>query len=288
MATKKSSTKAKTKKTASAKSSAKKTEQAALKQKAGGREIGPMHLRSLHMAGAGLFILLALLAGMFMGNDTRQLTIGYLTPDILNESMLAPAVRVIYDVEIRWVLVAVLVLSAVLPVLNMTSLEKKYNENLAKNRTSPGRWLDFAVTGLLMVEVAALLSGVQDVMTLKLIGGLAALGFILSLIAEGHKPNPGQRIYAAAVFSVVLPWLLIGAYALSTVIYGMARAPWYVYSVYGALILGFGAIFCIQLSDYRHKFASWQKNYLVVERNYIAVNVLTKAAFATVLILGFM
>jgi hypothetical protein len=292
MATKKSSTtKAKTKTTN--KTSAAKTTTKATQAKAPAKTVNVLKLRSLHMTSAGVFILLAILAGMFMKSDSYQLTIGYLTKDILaaDQTVLAPAIRSVYDVQVRWLLVVILVLSAVLPLLYLTSWEKKYTQAVTKSRTVVWRWIDFAVTAALMVETVALLSGVQDIVVLKLIAGLIALSLGLGWIAERQNngaTKPAWAVYTAGVVAGVLPWILIAVSAIATVVYGSAWSPWYVYALYAVTVAGSAALACIQFANYRRRIAAWQQNYLVVERNYLAVNLLTKAAFAIVLITGLM
>lgn len=290
MATKKSSTtKAKTKTTKN--TSAAKTSAKSVQAKAPGKSVNVLKLRSLHMVSAGVFILLAILAGMFMGNDSRQLTVSYLTKDILaaDPNVLAPAIRSIYDVEIRWLLVAILVLSSILPLLYLTSWEKKYIQAVTKTRTVPWRWVDFAVTAALMVETVALLSGTHDIVVLKLIAGLIALSLGLGWIAERQNngvAKPAWAVYTTGLVAGALPWLLIAVSAVATVVYGSAWSSWYVYALYAVTIAGSVALACIQFTNYRRRLAAWQQNYMVVERNYLAVNLLTKAAFATVLIVG--
>lgn len=247
-------------------------------------------LRRLHMLAVGLFAILAVAAGLIMGSDSYQLTVGHLAKDGLAEgTVLVPAVQALYDVEVRWIVVAAMVFSAVLPLLYVTKLENRYSDYLQNSRMVPFRWLDLAVTGALMVETTALLSGVQDLFVLKLVGGLVALSFLLGLIAE-RQNNGVQRMvssaFSAGILSAALPWVLIVAYAISTVVYGATSSPWYVYALYAALVAGMAAIICIQATEFRRRRAAWQQNYLLVERNYLAVTILTKVAFAAILIAG--
>jgi hypothetical protein len=291
MATKKSSsTKAKIKTTKKTTSVAKTSTKSA-QIKAPLKSVNIMKLRSLHMMSAGVFILLAVLAGFLMGNDSHQLTIGYLSKDILaaDKSVLAPAIRSILDVEVRWLLVVIMALSAVLPLLYVTRWEQKYIQAVTKSRTVSWRWFDFGITAALMVEVVALLSGITDIAVLKLIAGLIALSLGLGWIAERQNnvsDRPAWAAYAAGLVAGVLPWVPITVAAIATVVYGSAWSPWYVYALYAVTIAGSVGIACIQSTNYRRRLAAWQQNYLIVERNYLAVNLLTKAAFGLVLIIG--
>src|SRR5574338_1512841 len=99
------------------------------KSKSSWRTATVSRLRSLNLMAAGLFVLLAVAAGALMNNTTQQLTISHLTSDVLTSSqstVFAPAVKVLYDFEIRWVVVGIMSLSAVLPLLYITNLEKSY------------------------------------------------------------------------------------------------------------------------------------------------------------------
>ncbi len=294
MATKKSSTtKAKIKTSAKKTTAAKTTSKPAPAKVVSSppKAVNIQKLRSLHIMSVGVFLLLAILAGMLMNHQSHPLTIGYLTKDILSahEATLAPAVRSVYDVEIRWLVVGIMLLSTVLPLLYLGRWEKKYTDALNTKRTVPWRWIDFAVTAALMVETTALLSGVQDVVALKLIGGLIGVSLWLAWIAEKQNDGAGQPVwssYVAGVISGALPWVLIGVSAVSTVIFGAVWSPWYVYALYAALIAGAVSLACIQFKNYQQKLTAWHENYLVVERNYLAVNLLTKAAFGIILIVG--
>jgi len=238
------------------------------------------------MAAAGLFVLLALVAGYFMNTTSYSLTLGHLAQDDLasrTHTVFAPAIQSVYDVEARWLVVAVLLLSAILPVLYLTRLKDRYAQYVNTTRMLPFRWIDLAVTGALMTEIAALLSGVSDVPTLKLIAGVVVVAAVLGLIAERQNnavAKPVRSAYITGIVTAVLPWLLIAAYAVATVVYGMVRSPWYVYALYAALLAG------LALQARNQRMSLRGANYLVVERNYVAISILTKAAFAIILIAG--
>lgn len=300
MATKKTSTKAKTKTTKTAAKTGKKTAAATAKKsptkalkaanvnKRSIKEINLPRLRSLHMMSAGIFVLLAVAAGLLMSTQSYQMSVSYLTQDELTGT-LAPAMRSIYDLEIRWLLVATLLLSVVLPVLYLTKLQKRYETQLQNNRFVPWRWLDFGITGALIVGILALLNGVQDFMALKLVGGVVFVSFLLGWIAERQNNSAKKPVwapYGIAVLAGIMPWALIAVSAVSTVVYGSVWAPWYVYAALASGLAGFAALYYIQFTDIRKKRTAWQNNYLIVERNYLAVNALTKTALAIILIVG--
>lgn len=244
-------------------------------------------LRGLHLITAGLLALLALAAGYFMNNTSYQLTIGHLAKDDLTSaanSVLAPAAQAIYDVELRWLVVATLVLSLILPILYLTKLANRYAAYLNQTRMLPFRWIDFAVTGALIVETVALVNGTSDLPTLKLLAGVMVVTALTGLIAERQNDTartPVRSAYFTSLFTGLLPLLFIAAYIVATVIYSTAELPWYVYALFAVALL---------------QYVGWMRNLrmhlrgannLIVERNYLAISLLTKAAFAIVLIAGF-
>jgi hypothetical protein len=249
-------------------------------------------LRRFNLFSAGLFLILALAAGYIMGKDSLALTIGHLTKDTLastdGQTVLASAARVVYDIEIRWLVVSTLVLSAILPLLSATKLESRYSKFIRDSRMEPYRWVDLGVTSGLIVATTALLSGVSDLLVLKLVVDFMVISAVLALIAERQNNNVEKTVwsgYLMSLFSGVVPWFLIGTYAVGSVVYGAVSSPWYVYALYGVVAVGFALLAVNQWKQY-HRTGAWA-NYLTVERNYLAINLLVKVAFAVVLIVGF-
>lgn len=248
-----------------------------------------LDLRKILRLSTAVYVLLAAAAFAFMSRASHQITLGYLTNDTLaadTGTVFAPAARVLYDLEIRWAVIALLVFSLALPILYLTRMERRYADAL-RGRVLPWRWIDLAVSSALMMEVIALLSGVQDMMTLKLIGGMMAITCALGWIAERQNNDTDRPVWSAYVtslFSGLLPWLMGAVYAVATPFYGLVRAPWYVYALYAAGLAGFGLLALNQLSQHR-RLGSY-KDYFSVERRYLVINLLTKLAFAGILIVG--
>ncbi len=255
--------------------------------RAKGKVVTIAKLHSLHMMSAGLFVLLAVAAFFVMNDSSYQLTVGHLAKDDLastTTTVFAPAWQAIWDVQLRWLVAGILALSAVPQLLYMGRLRARYDAYVQNTRMLPMRWLDLGITFALMTEVAALLSGVHDIAVLKLIAGTTFIGFMLSLIAERQNNKSDRTVSSAFLGSLlagILPWLLIASYAVFTVIYGMVRSPWYVYAIYAALVIGW--LLLVRNQRFQYKKAN---SYVVVERNYLMINLLTKAAFAIILIAG--
>ena len=248
-------------------------------------------LRSMNIAAVGLFVLLALLAGYLMSSASYMLTIGDVAKDDLaskTQTVFAPAVQPVLDIEVRWMVVGILLLSAVFPILYLSKLKERYAEYLNKTRIQPFRWIDFAITSALMTSVAAILSGVNDIATLEILAGVVGISAVVAIIAERQNNSSSKLVRSAfltGAVTVLLPWLLIAMYATTTIVYGMVRSPWYVYAIYITLLVGVALRWRNQRPTASAQ-SSGSANHIIVERNYIAITILTKAAFAIILIAG--
>ncbi len=278
-----------TKQTASAKSVSAKAVKAPDRKTAAPRNRIRL-LMQLNLIMAVLSVGLAVMAGLFMNQRSYQLFTGLLTRDELASkasTVFVPAIHSIYDIELRWAVVSIMVLSAILPLLFATRLRRRYQASLV-NRVHLWRWIDMAVIGALMVETVALISGVQDLMTLKLVGGLVVVSGVLAWMAEKQNAaadaSSGKGTYVLSIVTGALPWLLIGMYAVATPLYGMVRSSWFVYALYGTLLAGFVAT-AINLGN-QLRAKGRMANYEVAERNYQLINILVRAAFAIILITG--
>lgn len=246
-------------------------------------------LRKLNFIKAAVFTLLAVAAGMLMTAATYPLSVGYQAKDELlsltaGKTAFVHGTQAIYDIEIRWLLVGFLALAAILSLLAATRWRAKYEASLVTG-VSPLRWIGLGVTSAIMVETIALLSGISDIFTLKIVAGLVLATTALGWVVEKRNRQAGRPVwseYVVSLFVGSLPWLLIGGYAAATWVYGLIRYPWYVYALIGSTLLGFSLLAANQYK----RIDSW-KNNLVVERNYLLIGFATKAAFAAILILAF-
>lgn len=230
-------------------------------------------------------------AFFLMSDASYQLSIGYWTKDELasvSSTVFAPASQGLADIQIKWVVMAIGLLSIIMPVLYLTRL-KDYHQKALKNKVLPTRWLDMAVIGAIMLETVAIVSGVLDIGTLKLVGGLMVVTCILGWMAEKRTAEAGKPAtakYYLSMLTGLLPWVLIGLYAIATPLYGEVRSTWFVYALYAVMLLGAGIIGSDQLKALRRhgKYADY--NY--TEQNYAILSLLTRTAFAAVLIIGLM
>ncbi len=246
-------------------------------------------LKLLYTWSAVGYIGLAILAASLMSSVTYQLTLGHLAQDELASSssaVLVPGAHALYDISIKWVVVVLMVLSAVVPILYLTRWQKRYDQGIKKQFLT-WRWVDLGVTSSLIVWVVALLSGLQEAASLKMLVGLVLISFALGWLAERQAIETKKSIMPTFIIGFVagcLPWLLIATYAVATPFYTSVRAPWFVYALY---VSSFGAFLLLAYNQWRQhqKYKQW-KDYLFVERNYTVIAILAKAAFALILIVG--
>lgn len=246
-------------------------------------------LRRLNFVKAFVFSALAVAAGVLMDNTSYPVSIGHQAKDELlgltaQKTELVHASQNLFDVEIRWIVVTIMALAAIFSLLAATRMRRKFEATL-DDGVSPMRWIGWGITSALIVETIALLSGVSDIFVLKVLAGLMLITCTLAWISEKRNKQAGRPVkseFILGLFTGSLPWLLIAGYAISTWVWGLVRYPWYVYALYAAVITGFTLL---TLNQYK-RINGW-RNTLVVERNYLVTGLLTKAAFAVILILAF-
>ena len=245
--------------------------------------------KRVHVIGVVVYLLLAIAAVVFMKNTSYQLTLGYLVKDTLLSNktgtpVFGPAAHVVWDIQLRYAVAAIMVLSAIVPLLYLTKLKDRYQQSLNK-RVSLWRWLDLGIIFGLIIEVVALLSGLSDIPTLKIIGFMLVITGLLGWL--GEKQVSGKKVPAVFSFGLVtgiLPWLIIVPYAFATILYGSVVAPWYVYVLYLTTVI---SVLGLSLNQYRQYLqrGKWQ-DYAYAEGRFLSISMFGKVMFAVVLILG--
>lgn len=249
----------------------------------------PSGLRKLYVISAVLFALLAGAAGVFMKPSSYDLSIGYLTAnELLSQSttVFAAARSVLITVDIRWVAVGILALSAGFSVVGATRMRRSSAE-IASGVPQPWRWSDAAVTGGLAVATVAVLSGMQNIVELGLLGLVTAIAFAFAWITERENyrsPTFVRGAFWASVASGVIVLIALATYAIATPVYGMVRYPWYIYAAGGTLVLGALLAVYVRYRSFNRQ-GSWSSP-LFLERNFVLTNLLVKVAVGVILIVG--
>lgn len=254
------------------------------------KEVTLYSLRRLHAFSIVLFAALAATALALMQAVGLTLSSGFLAKNELASTattVFTPAQRVIYDIDVRYALVGLLVLSLLLTFGRSRRMWKEEQAGIAR-RILPWRWVDFALTGMMAVEVTALTAGLSDIVAIKSLGLLTVAAALFAWLAERENAGSARAVrapfYASVIFGL-LTILLLSAPLMDTLVYSEIRSPWYAYALWGVVAASFVATGWNQWKSLKHG-AVW--NYLYVERNYIAINILAKTAFALILIIGLM
>jgi heliorhodopsin len=230
-------------------------------------------------------LVFAILSVVFIGKQTVDLTWAYATKDQLVGSTLGPAYRTLASVEIRYLLAVIFVISAIFSLLLATRLRKTYEAGV-KNSTSGVRWIFTGITLGLVLELASLLGGVGDVLTLKLAGGLVFTTAILAWLSE--RQNKGSKKHYASftlsVFTGVIAWFPLAGSLLFTAIYGISNFSWYVYTLAGLVLIGFLSIALNQYRQARDGVSA--KGYLQQEGKYVSTEFMIKLVVFLVVIIA--
>lgn len=243
----------------------------------------------LHATSALVFLGLAAAVIYVVKPWIFSINVGFLTKDALRSNsttVFVPGQHTVYDLDVRWAVVAMLLVSALFAVLRTTKLQS-YEDRGLRSRVQPLRWVDGAITGALMVMVSALLLGMQELPGLKLVGSLAAFSLVMAWIAERENAGNEGFIKGTFIASIVSGFLSLSTlvcYAIMTSVYGMVRASWHVYAVMGIVLVAALLVAVVQYRSLRRIKAS--ANYMTVERNYLLINLVSKVSFAAVLIIG--
>lgn len=237
---------------------------------------------------AGLYAVLAVLSGLLMNTASAQVLLGHLAKDDLASrtgTVLAPAATVLYEIEFRWLLVVLFGVAAVIALLRGT---KYYARELAgvKAKVQPLRWVEFAITGALAFEVAALLNGLQDFAALKLAMGSIIIAALLAWVFERENAatgKPARATYVASAVAVALPVIALLITMYATYVYGMERSAWYAYAA--AAVVAVSLLWTIRLQQSSLRKAGAQ-GYYFIDRRYNQISALTKVLLAVILIVG--
>lgn len=279
-AAKKSSARKSKTKSASVKASAKTASSSKAKKSV---TLDKIYKFNLFAAGANLIF--AILSVIFVSKESVNLVLAHATKDELastSASVLGPAYKIITSVEIRYIMAAIFLISAVFSILFATKLRAKYEAGVS-NSTSGLRWLFMGLTLGATLEFASMLAKVEDSMTLKMIGGLIVTTALLSWVAERENKNSKKHYVAfgLSLFTGLLAWLpLLGSLA-GTTLYGIESFGWYVYALSALLFAG---CISIALANYRHIRDGISANrYLQLEGKYLSTDFLIK--FGTFIII---
>lgn len=229
-------------------------------------------------------VILAVLSVVFVSRETLSAVVTYSTRDEL-VGTLGTAYKTLLTVELRYVLAALFVVSAVLALLLATKLRRAY-ETGVKNTVSAWRWVFMGATLGLTLEIATVLAGVADIMTLKLVALLIVTTTVLAFLAE--RENKGTKkqyvVFGLSMLTGTIAWFPLVASLIATPLYGIEGFGWYVYALSALLLAGFSSICWTQYVRIRDGVSA--KGYLQLEGKYLSTDFLLKLGTFVIIVLA--
>jgi hypothetical protein len=242
-------------------------------------------LRKWNLWAAGLHAAQALVLLFLATGKTWAVNLGYQTSDslqsqVVGHTVLAPAAHHWFELRLSYLLALILLLAALAHFLMAVWYRPRYEADL-KNGLNRLRWIEYALTGGLMLAAIALLGGISDFGTLVLLFGLTALAGLLALSTE--LQNPWRRAmqvkwlpFWLTCAAGLLPWLVIAFGLVATDIYGNRDIPTYLHVLYDTILLGFVVAAGNLWLQYRRR-GRWGE-YPHSERMFIVISLVVKAA----------
>lgn len=237
----KSAAKKTTKKTVStkAKASNKKTVSKKVTKKSTKKVAGLISLKKLHVFFA---LVMATLAGLLVayGNDVVVgVTSSYLVENTLtNSGELLPAMRELFQVNLLFVSVGVLLAGFLWHLLLATKLYATYSSQVTTKFTSLN-WIEHAAFGPWIIGIIAATVGIRDAMTLLLIASIPALTALLGYLTDRYNLVGKKTLLKTKVASetLILPWVVIGVSILHTYLYGFIALKASIYALLAAAFI---------------------------------------------------
>lgn len=239
---------------------------------------------------AVLFLGLAVLAILLMDDSSSKLVLDYSTTDGLStssNSKLGKAETTVIDIQYRYALAAVLIFSSALLIALSTRWKESYAKTV-KAKVSGFRWVYLGLTYAPILAITALLFGINSFNSLLIVEMLVVIYVLFAWLTERESvqsKRPRWFGYSASVAAGLLALSLIVLAAIGTALYGNTNYDWHVYLAGLIAIKTLVDFSVIQKLSLKAK-KSW-RNYEFGERNYFAVDLALKAAFAVTLIVAF-
>jgi hypothetical protein len=192
---------------------------------------------------------------------------------------LVPVMEAIGTVELAYLAVAFLFISAIAHALIATVLYDRYVAYLEAGM-NPYRWYEYAVSASVMIVLIAMLAGVWDLGTLVALFGLVAVMNLCGLVMERHNRLTAATDWSSFVVGSIaglVPWVVIAVSIVGTFSAG-GSPPDFVIVIYVSLFVLFNLFAINMVLQYREVW-KWQ-DYLYGERAYIVLSLVAKSLLA--------
>lgn len=222
----------------------------------------------------------------FADNAYRGLTSSYLTEDVIagqNYAVYAQAVRHLMDLNIVYVLAALLGINAIMYALISSVMRKKYETDLSNQRNAL-RWMSAGMGSGIMVGTTALLVGVSDISLLFLIMASVGLAVVNSSVDSGEEVTgfmgylkKSTLMQTVGTIAWLAPWIAIGLYLVGSEKYGSGVQP-YLYGLVATAFIG-TMLPMLYLNRKSQKRGNGEVDYTNVDWTYSALGFVVTAAF---------
>lgn len=234
-------------------------------------------IRALHLSNFLSGVVLSVMTIVFITPTIKDFILNYQARDSFvstDKIVFSPASETMFSLDLRWMLVVILGLTGLVSLVLATKWYKRY-ETSVKSGISGLRWLLYGFVWALVLDVASVIVGVQDLMTLKTIAGLGIAAAIFAWLAERENngaKSPKKLAFWAAVFTyfmAVLPmlWTLVSSYAITSF-----RFTGYVYVVATAAVIGTLAI----ILNLKSSIFKKKQEYIGYEQRYLRIDQIAK------------
>lgn len=163
---------------------------------------------------------------------------------------------------------------------------KWYVRNLSKGM-NPARWYEYSISSSLMIVIIAILSGLNDAAALILLVGCNAsmnlFGYSMELQNQSTTKTSWINFYFGSIAGAVA-WVAVLMYFFGAALENFDNIPSFVYIATGFLVL-FWITFPVNMILQYRKKGRW-KDYLVGERGYIILSLVSKSLLAWTLFFG--
>lgn len=238
---------------------------------------------------SAIFAVQAVAILLFGAAHNVPIMAAYLIKDTLqsqltHQTVLAPAVRQLFMLNIAYVLAVLLFVMAVFHALSATVLRANYEAGL-KQRSIRIRWIVYGMALALMMAATALAAGVYNLDALLALLAFGLLAGVTGLVGEALGAQPAKRdgqlrsaVCAAAIVAAVLPLVMIVLFAVATGLYGNSTVSALVYGMLATVYVWIAAV-AGNMYLVRKKIGKWA-TYGYGERWYLILAVVLQSLLA--------
>jgi hypothetical protein len=229
-------------------------------------------LSALH-AMQGIFVLIL--------GSAYELPVHLITLHGQNGSV-AVNVHTLLVLDVRWMIAAYFIVTAIGHLLKATVLHKMYQRNMLR-RFNPIRWVEYSISSTIMLVLLALVAGVTSIsaITAVIIFGILISLCGLAMESSASRENGSWWPFWIGIFASTAPWILIIARQASVASFGeptLSTATILTYAMMFVLFMLFPGIMY-----FTYKRQGIWKSYLNTELAYMMLSLFAKTALAWLL-----